>query len=71
MNLKLFVWEDVLSTYFEGVVFALADNMEEAKKLILYKANTMDNEDVVDILKLVLEDTPKIYKAEEGVCIIS
>ena len=33
--MKLFVWEDVLRDYTAGVIFVLADNVDEAKKLVL------------------------------------
>ena len=36
-NLKLFVWEDVLSDYTSGVMFALAKDVEQARKVILDK----------------------------------
>jgi len=37
MELKLFVWEDTLCDYTSGIMFALAENVEEAKKLIIEK----------------------------------
>jgi len=33
-KLKLFVWKDVLMDWSKGVAFALAENLEEAKKLL-------------------------------------
>lgn len=36
-NLKLFVWENVLVDHTAGIMFALAENVEEAKKAILEK----------------------------------
>ena len=33
--LKLFVWEDVLKDYTAGVIFALAENVDEARELVL------------------------------------
>jgi hypothetical protein len=37
MKLKLYVWEDVLEDYTQGVMFALAPNKEEARRLIAEK----------------------------------
>lgn len=37
-TLKLFVWEEVLTDYTDGVMFALAESKEEAMALILNKA---------------------------------
>jgi len=33
-KLKLFVWDDFNSDYTKGLAFAIAENVEEAKKLI-------------------------------------
>jgi hypothetical protein len=33
--MKLFVWKNVLSDYTDGIMFAYAGNLEEAKGLIL------------------------------------
>ena len=34
-KLKLYVWHDVLTDYTPGVMFALAHNIKEARKLLL------------------------------------
>jgi hypothetical protein len=34
-NLKLFVWHDVLADYTSGVMFALAENVEDAREAVL------------------------------------
>lgn len=34
MGLKLYVWEDVMYNYTEGIAFALAETEEEARELI-------------------------------------
>ena len=36
-ELKLFVWENVLTDYTEGIMFALAENADEARRLISEK----------------------------------
>ena len=38
-KLKLFVWEGVLTDYTSGVMFALATNVENARKQIMKKEN--------------------------------
>jgi len=35
--MKLFVWEEILCDYSCGIGFALADNIEEARNLIIKK----------------------------------
>ena len=40
--LKLYVWEDVLWDYTKGVMFALAETVEEARTLILASADYAD-----------------------------
>ena len=34
-NLKLYVWEDVLSDESEGIMFAFAKNKEHARELLI------------------------------------
>ena len=36
-KLKLYVWEDVLTDYTDGIMFALAENAEDARNLIVEK----------------------------------
>lgn len=38
MKLKMYVWEDVLHDYTEGMAVALAENLEHALKLLDKKA---------------------------------
>ena len=35
-DLKLFIWKDVLADYTGGIAFALAENVEEARKIISF-----------------------------------
>lgn len=37
-KLKLYVWEDVLTDWTSGVMFALASSPDEARKVILKKS---------------------------------
>ena len=34
-RLRLYVWEDVLSDYTSGVMFALAPSLEEARRMLI------------------------------------
>ena len=49
IELKLFVWEDVLCDYSCGVMFALAPDVETARKMILKEINTdeLDQDPIV------------------------
>lgn len=68
--LKLYVWEGVLRVYGTGVMFALASNVGDARKLLLlkYKEDFLE-----ESLKGDLEKEPKVYTrpfafALEGSC---
>lgn len=39
-KLKLYVWEDVLTDWSSGVMFALASSPDEARKVILEKTDS-------------------------------
>jgi len=53
-NLKLYVWEDVLCDYTCGVIFALAETLDEAKELV--------NEESEYNLDWEMEKEPKIIE---------
>jgi len=61
-QLKLFVWEGVLTDYTDGVMFALAHNIEEAKDLIRQKAGEYELKDI----EYDLKNKPLIVKKPEG-----
>ena len=46
-KLKLYVWENVLTDYTDGVMFALAPDVATARKLILEKCNYIPGEDLI------------------------
>ena len=58
-KLRLFVWEDVLCDYTCGVMFALAENVEQARKKIL------EHEDIYSNPPELL-DEPKVYDEPVG-----
>ncbi len=45
-KLKLYVWEDVLTDYTSGVMFALATSADEARSLILKTCNCVPSNDL-------------------------
>ena len=64
-DLKLFVWENVLTDYTSGIAFALAENVEEARKIILDRFKTEEGY-ISDTLKADLLDKPKVTDSKEG-----
>lgn len=56
-NLHLYVWEDVLNSYKAGIMFAFAENVDSARKLISCK---MDYEH--DDLRI----EPRLITEKEG-----
>jgi hypothetical protein len=66
-NLKLFVWEDVLSDYTDGIMFALASSADEAKVIIVEKAkNTGYEGGYLKEIEGYLEFEPKAYEDAVG-----
>jgi hypothetical protein len=53
-KLRLYVWENVLTDYSSGIMFALARDVEEARKVIMTSApfNSVENE---------LKQEPKVF----------
>lgn len=45
-KLKLYVWEGVLEDYTSGVMFALAESTEHARKLLLEKCFYIPDRDL-------------------------
>ena len=58
--MKLYVWEGVLTDYTDGIMFALANNEDEARKLIL------DTRDWDCRVETDLEATPDVYDSPVG-----
>lgn len=69
-NLKLYVWEDVLSDYTDGIMFALAESKEEAMAIIISKAENeiypKKRDDLLRMIKEDLENEPKVYADKVG-----
>lgn len=64
-TLKLYVWENVLSSWGDGVMFALAANAEHARELIRRRAaNGMSGG--MHIVNLDLAKEPRVVELPEG-----
>lgn len=46
MGLKLFVWDGVLTDYSSGIMFALAHDVDEARRLIVKACDYVIEEDL-------------------------
>jgi hypothetical protein len=57
--LKLFVWEKVLTDYTDGVMFALAPDVETARAAILAQQD-------FDIVRSDLAAEPKVFTSTVG-----
>ena len=57
--MKLFVWEDVLSDYTSGAMFAVARSVEEAREAVL-RADP-------DVRKRELAGEPRVFDMSEAV----
>jgi hypothetical protein len=60
--MKLFVWDNVLTDYTSGIMFAIAPDVEDARKQLI--AEWSD-------LSTVAEDLatePKVYRTDRRVC---
>ena len=76
-NLKLYVWEDVLSDYTEGIMFALANSAEEAREIILEKACEFYGVEDAEYTQMSLEpiirdlkDEPRVFDSEVGFFVV-
>ena len=63
--MKLFVWKEVLIDYTSGIAFALAENVEDARKQIAAKYEKEEGY-VSSELKKDLFDEPIIIEKPEG-----
>ena len=64
--MKLFVWEERKD--YEGLLtFAIAENIEEAKKLIIIETGYSHIYKYPDILPDFLNDSPDVYEVNKPV----
>lgn len=59
-KLKLYVWENSLIDYTAGVMFALAEDLESAKRLIIAKEGELDS------VMRDLSKEPRVITEPEG-----
>ncbi len=64
-DLKLFVWEEVLTDYTSGIAFALARDVEDARFQILTKFRKKLGH-TSRYLEEELAEEPKIVSSQEG-----
>jgi hypothetical protein len=64
-DLKLFIWKDVLTDYTSGIAFALAVNVEEARKIIFAKYEK-EEQYLSQTLKADLANEPEIVDTKKG-----
>lgn len=55
--MKLFVWHNVLTDWTDGVMFAYANNVEEARKMILLDCSYVGKD---------LDQEPSVYENPVG-----
>ena len=55
--MKLFVWHNVLTDWSDGVMFAYANNVEEARKMVLEDCDYVGAE---------LDQEPTVYEKPVG-----
>lgn len=54
-KLKLYVWEEVLTDYTDGMMVALAPNVDEARQLLREECGHLPEEDLMKEPKVVTE----------------
>jgi hypothetical protein len=59
MTMKLFVWDNVLTDYTSGIMFAIAPNVEDARK-------QLDSE-YSPSLRADLQNEPAVYRVDRRV----
>lgn len=62
MKLKLFVWKDVLCQWTCGVVFALAENEEQARQLAIDSCEEWEKASLI----YATSETPLVYDTPGG-----
>ena len=64
-DLKLFIWEDVLTDHTSGIAFALAESVEEAREIIF--AKKMEESGYIGTtFETDLASEPKVINNKEG-----
>ena len=64
--MKLYVWEEVLCDWTDGIIFALANNVDEARELVMDKYVDQDDNWEENTLRFSMQDEPKVYDSPAG-----
>lgn len=61
MTRKLFIWHDVLPDYKSGVIFAMADTVDQARQVVLAQGRKPENQWMLrDLAKDIIEE-PEVF----------
>jgi len=60
MALKLYVWQNMLSDYYPGIAFAMAENAADARRQIIRSGLSATE------AKLELAGKPSVYRSPKG-----
>src|SRR5690348_5914443 len=61
-RVRLYVWDGVLTDYSSGIAFAMAESEEEARRVILEKAQDYEK----DLLERDMAQPPTVYTEPAG-----
>lgn len=69
--MKLYLWEGVLRDYSEGVMFALAENEEQARTVIIARvvAEGWDTKWIEQVKKELTQSGPSVIDEPFGFCL--
>lgn len=56
---KLYIWDNVLTDYTDGIMFAVAESVEEARAMLTQESSNIGD----DLLK-----EPKVYGLDQRTC---
>jgi CO dehydrogenase/acetyl-CoA synthase delta subunit len=62
MKMKLFIWKGVLFDYTDGVVFALAKNVEDARQVVLQSVEDWARKSVSE----AMSGDPEVHEKPYG-----
>ena len=64
--MKLYVWDDVLCDYTSGIMFAIAESEEDAKKIIMKNYDFVSLSDFNPNLLTIYDVTTEACRAVHG-----
>ena len=60
--MKLFIWKKVLTDYTDGVILALADNVEDARKIII--ENYSESWGLQSVKLSIYDNEPEVHEEQ-------